>query len=66
MTNCKSRNGESGDEMRGMIGTWGIRVRTGEIRMAMHGIKVGMQGVREGMWGIRVIICEYLRVYCFG
>ena len=25
-TNCKSRNGRSGDGMRGMRGTWGIRV----------------------------------------
>ena len=38
-TNCKSRNGRSGDGMRGMMGTWGIRV--------------GMRGIRGGMMGKR-------------
>ena len=42
---CKSRNGESGNGIRGMMGTWGIRA---------------------GTQGIRVILCENLRVCCFG
>ena len=41
------------------MGTQGIRVE-------MRGIKVGMRGIRVGMRGIRVILCENLRVYCFG
>ena len=50
---CKSRNGESGNGMRGMMGMWGISVGM----MGMKGIKVGMmgmQGIAVGMWGIRV------------
>ena len=43
---CKSRNGESGNGMRVMMGMWGISVGM----MGMKGIKVGMMG----MWGIRV------------
>ena len=35
---CKSRNGESGYGMRGMIGMRGIRV-------GMWGIRVGMRGI---------------------
>ena len=45
--------------MRGMMGTQGIRVGT-------RGIKVGMREIREGIRGIKVILCENLRVYCFG
>ena len=52
MVICKSRNGESGKGMRGMIGTPGIRV--------------GRRGIRVGMRRISVILCENLRVYCFG
>ena len=55
----KNRNAESGNGMRGMMGTRGIRVGTG-------GMGMGMLGIRVGMRGIRVIICENLRVYCFG
>ena len=47
---CKSQNGESGNEMRGMMGMW-------EITVGMWGIRVGMMGIRrirEGMWGIGV------------
>ena len=42
------------------------------IRMGMWGMVVGMLGmtkmwgIRVGMRGIRVILCEKLRVYCFG
>ena len=39
----------------GMLGMRGI----GEIRVEMWGMGLGM-------WGIRVILCENLRVYCFG
>ena len=49
---CKSQNGESGNGMRGMMGTRGIRM--------------GMRGIGVGMRGIRVILCENLCVYCFG
>ena len=52
---CKSRNRESGNGMRGMMGMREIRVRTRRIRVGMRGIKVGMQGIRVGMWGIRVV-----------
>ena len=47
---CKSQNGESGNEMRGMMG---MR----EMKVGMWGIRVGMMGIRrirEGMWGIGV------------
>ena len=73
---CRSRNGESGNGMRRMMGTRGIRVKTRGIRVGTQGIKVGMWGIRVGMrgmvvgmlemWGIRLILCENLRVYCFG
>ena len=63
---CKSRNGESGNGMRGMIGTRGIRAGTRGIRVGTRGIKVGMRGIRVGMQGIRLILCENLRVSCFG
>ena len=52
--------------MRGMMGTQGIRVGTREIKVGMREIRVGMRGIREGIRGIRVILCENLRVYCFG
>ena len=44
---CWSRNGESGNGTRRMMGTQGIRVGT-------WGIRVGKQGIRVGMWGIKV------------
>ena len=42
---CKSRNGESRNEMRG-------------IRVGMRGIMVGIHGMRGmmRMWGIRVVM----------
>ena len=43
----KSRNGESGKGMRGMM-------RMREIRVGMQGIRVGMQGIRVKMQGIEV------------
>ena len=49
----KSRNGESENRMRG-------------IRVGMRGIRVRIWGIRVGMQRIRVILCENLRVYCFG
>ena len=52
MVICKSQNGESGKGMRGMIGT--------------RGTIVGRRGIRVGMRRISVILCENLRVYCFG
>ena len=60
---CKSRNGESGN---GMMGTRGITVGTRGIRMVTRAIKEGMRGMGVGMRGIGVILCENLRVYCFG
>ena len=47
MAVCKSWNGESGNGMKGMMGTRGIRVGT-------WGIRVGSQGIRVGTWGIKV------------
>ena len=71
---CKSWNGELGNGMRGIrVGTRGIKVGMRGIRVGMRrmgvgmwGIKMGMRGIRVGMWGIWVILCENLRVYCFG
>ena len=70
---CKSWNRELRNGMRGMmatrrirVGTRGIRERTRRIKLGMRGIMVGMRGVRVGMGGIRAILCENLRVYCFG
>ena len=54
---CKSRNGESGNGMRGMMGTSGIRVGTREIRVGARGMGVemlGMRGIKVGMRIIRV------------
>ena len=54
---CKSRNGESGNEMRGMTEMWGITVRMRGIRIGMiemWRIRVGIKGIRVGMikmWG---------------
>ena len=39
---CKNRNGESGNGMRGMMGTQGIRMGTWESRVEMRGMGVGM------------------------
>ena len=51
MAICKSRNRESGNGMRGMMGMWGIRV--GMMRMwGMRGITVGMRGITVEMRGI--------------
>ena len=47
MAICKSRNRESGNGMRGMMGTRGIR-------LGMQGIRVGMRGIRLRMWRIGV------------
>ena len=55
---CKSRNGESGNGMRGMMGTRGIRVGTRRIKVEIRGMGVGMlvtRGMRRitmGIWGI--------------
>ena len=51
---CKSRNGESGNGMRGTMGMRGIRVETRGIRVGTRGIKVGMRGIRVGMREIKV------------
>ena len=55
------RNGESGNEMRGMmgmreirVGMWGAMVRMRGIRVGMREIGVGMQGMGVRMRGIRV------------
>ena len=44
---CKSRNGESGNVMRGLMGTQRIREGT-------QGSRVGAQGIRVGILGMRV------------
>ena len=44
----------------------GIRVGTEGIRVGMGGIRVGMHGIRMELRRIAVIVCENLRVYCFG
>ena len=56
---CKSWNRESGNGMKGMMGTReirvgmrGINVRTWEIRVGTWETKVGMQGIRVGMRGM--------------
>ena len=47
---CKSRNGESGNGMKGMMGMQKIRVGMQRIRRGeMQGIMVGMQGIEVGM-----------------
>ena len=61
---CKSRNGELGNGMRGMMGTQGIRVGERGIRVVTWRSKVGtreisvgmrgMRGIRVGMRGLRV------------
>ena len=58
---CKSRNGESRIGMRGMMGTWRIKVGTRGTKIGMQGIrlgiraiKTGMQEIRVGIWGTRV------------
>ena len=54
---CKSRNEESENGMRGMIGIRGIRVGMRRIRVGMwemRGIRMGMQGIMVGMRGIGV------------
>ena len=45
MAICISWNGESGNEMRGMMGTQGIKVGMREIRVEMREIRVGMLGM---------------------
>ena len=49
----KSWNGESGNGMRGMMGTRVIRVGTRGIRLGTRGIRVGTRGIRVGMRGIQ-------------
>ena len=59
MAICKSRNGEFGSRMRGMMVMWGIRVGMRGIRvgmMGMRGIMVGMRGTGVGIRGIMVRI----------
>ena len=76
---CKSQNGESGNGMRGMMGTRAIRVGKQRIKVGMRWTRVGMRGMGVGMLGmremrgirvripgIRVIFFENLRVYCVG
>ena len=53
---CKSRNGESGNGIRGTMGRRGIRAETRGIRVGTRGIKVGMCGIRVGMPEIKVEI----------
>ena len=54
---CKSRNGESGNGLRGMMGTQAIKVGTRGIRVGIRGMGMGMRGmrgIRVGMRGIGV------------
>ena len=50
---CKRRNGESGNGMRGMIGTRRISVRKLGTRVGTRGIKMGIRGITVGIQGIR-------------
>ena len=54
MAVCKSRNGESGNGMKGMMGMRVIRVGMRGIGVGMRGIGLGMRGIRVGMMGIMV------------
>ena len=45
LTICKSRNGGSGNRMKGMMGMRGIREGMQRIRVRMQGIEVGMRGI---------------------
>ena len=51
---CKSQNGESGNGMRLMMGTQGIRMGTLGIRVRTWVIRVGTRGIKVGMREIRV------------
>ena len=53
MAICKTRNGESENGMKEMMGRRGIRVRTRRIKVGMWGIGKGMLGM-QGMRGIEV------------
>ena len=46
---CRSWNGESGNGMRRMMRTRGIRVGTQAIKVGMWGIRVGMREMVVGM-----------------
>ena len=48
-----SRNGESGNGMKEIMGTWAIMVGTRVIRVGKQEIKVGMQGIGVGMLGMQ-------------
>ena len=50
----ESRNGESGNGMRGMMVTSGIRVGRPEIKVGTRRIRVGTREILVGMWGIIV------------
>ena len=51
MAFCKSRNGELGNGMRGMMGTWGIKAGMRRIRVGMRDMGVGMLGMQGGNAG---------------
>ena len=51
MAFCKSRNGELGNGMRGMMGTWRINAGMRRIRVGMRGMGVGMLGMQGGTQG---------------
>ena len=55
------RNGESGNEMRGMMGMRGIRVGMWEIGVGMRGMGVRMRGIRVGI--LRGIKKEIAHLY---
>ena len=50
---CKSWNRESGNRIRGVMGTRGIRMGTRGIKVEMQVIRVGMRGMVVRMLGIR-------------
>ena len=53
MATCKTRNGESENGMKEMMGRRGIRVRTRRNKVGMREIKVGMWGIGKGMLGMQ-------------
>ena len=54
---CKSRNGELGNRMRGLMGMRGTRVEMFGISLGMRGMGVGIQRMGVGM---REILLQHL------
>ena len=55
---CKSRNGESGNGIRGTMGRRGIRAETRGIRVGTRGIKVEIRGIGVAILGVGNSNCD--------